>query len=375
MNIPSNLPTDAPPGVVISHSPAVTRQYIGSPSLAILPGGEYVASHDIFGPGSGQNTTHIFTSSDRGQTWKGRARLEGQFWSNLFTHHGDLYLMGTACEYGNVTLRKSSDGGRSWSQPRDGHSGLLRAGRYHCAPTPVVAHDGRLWRAMEYYDGPTWGAFGAFVMSAPEDADLLEAANWQSSNSIRPAPDWLDGRVGAILEGNIVITPEGGLINLLRVHHPDWQERAALMSLRPAEMTLAFDPLTGFISLPGGSKKFTIRRDAPSGRYWALLTPAPPDAPPLARLRPDQVRNRLVLASSANLQDWRIHQTIMEHPDVEKVGFQYADWLIDGEDLIAVVRVAYPEADGQPAPNAHDANWLIFYRIEGFRALAIEAMP
>ena len=40
------------PGTVIAHSPASDKKYLGSPSICILPSGNYVASHDFFGPGS-----------------------------------------------------------------------------------------------------------------------------------------------------------------------------------------------------------------------------------------------------------------------------------------------------------------------------------
>jgi hypothetical protein len=40
------------PGVVIVHQPKTSRCYIGSPSLAVLPNGDYVASHEYFGPGA-----------------------------------------------------------------------------------------------------------------------------------------------------------------------------------------------------------------------------------------------------------------------------------------------------------------------------------
>src|SRR4051794_16885007 len=62
-----------PPGVVIDYSPASSGIYIGSPSLAILPNGDYVASHDEFGPKSSEHTsavTQVFTSHDRGLTWR-----------------------------------------------------------------------------------------------------------------------------------------------------------------------------------------------------------------------------------------------------------------------------------------------------------------
>ena len=61
--------TPKPPGVVIAHSPAASRTYIGSPGIAVLPDGSYVASHDHFGPGSTWNRTFVHASKDRGATW------------------------------------------------------------------------------------------------------------------------------------------------------------------------------------------------------------------------------------------------------------------------------------------------------------------
>ena len=93
-----------PPGVVIDHEPPAGARYIGSPSIAILPGGGYLASHDFFGPGSTQSTsgvTRIFRSADRGRSWRPTAELDGQFWSNLFVHRGAVY-----CEF-SAGLRNS----------------------------------------------------------------------------------------------------------------------------------------------------------------------------------------------------------------------------------------------------------------------------
>jgi|GEM_PF-672994 len=44
-----------PPGVIIDTSPVPERIFIGSPSIAVLPNGSYVASHDWFGPGTSNN--------------------------------------------------------------------------------------------------------------------------------------------------------------------------------------------------------------------------------------------------------------------------------------------------------------------------------
>ena len=50
------------PGVVIDHVPASSKCYVGSPSIAILADGTLVASHDLFGPGSGDDRTVVFAS-------------------------------------------------------------------------------------------------------------------------------------------------------------------------------------------------------------------------------------------------------------------------------------------------------------------------
>ena len=200
------------PGVIIDYSPASTRQYIGSPSIAVLPGGDFVASHDFFGPGSTKDKSVVFRSRDKGKSWQKIADIDGQWWSTLFVHQGSLYLMGTSKEYGFTVIRKSADGGKTWTTPKDAGSGLLLGdGKYHCAPVPVVVHQGRLWRAMEDAMGPGgWGShFRAFMMSAPVDADLLQAKSWTSSNRLGRDPSWLDGKFGGWLEGNAVADRAG----------------------------------------------------------------------------------------------------------------------------------------------------------------------
>ena len=125
------------PGVVIDHSPASSGLYIGSPGLAVLPNGDYLASHDFFGPKSDEfqcPAVAVFRSSDRGQSWKQTARLQCLFWPSLFTHNGAAYLLGTDKHHGRLVIRRSTDGGVTWTEPKDSATGLLTpAGQYHTA--------------------------------------------------------------------------------------------------------------------------------------------------------------------------------------------------------------------------------------------------
>ena len=349
------------PGVVIDASPEPMTVYIGSPSIAVLPNGDYVASHDFFGPGTPNRMTAVFGSQDRGKTWSKLSDIDGQWWSTLFVHRGHLYILGASERYGNTVIRRSLDGGTTWTTPEDGETGLLLAdGKYHCAPVPVLVHKGRLWRAMEDARGPGgWGShFRAFVMSVPEDADLLDASNWTFSNRLEFDPAWFEAENPGWLEGNVVAAPDGELLNILRFND-DRGDRAAIVYVSDDGKTVSFDPETGFIDFPGGRTKFTIRYDPQTQRYWSLVN---------KQCNPDAYRNILVLTSSADLRNWDVEATILHHHDPGNHAFQYVDWLFENEDLIVASRTAW---DG--SHKAHDANYMTFHRVADFRELAGKA--
>jgi hypothetical protein len=347
---------EGPPGVVIDHSNDPADLFFGSPSLAVLPNGDYVASHDLFGSGKKANgsITRVFRSTDRGQTWQRLPDVRGAFWSSLFVHRDRLYLFGPQAAYRSLVIRRSDDGGKTWTDPKDENTGVLSVGRYHSAPVPVVEHDGRLWRAVEtkVTKSRAWGDFAACVVSAPANADLLKASNWTVSNSL-PFTILPIGRTW--LEGNIVVTPEGGLANVLRTRSPGGG-KAARVAVAPDGRTISFDPDRGFIDFPGGSSKFTIRRDPEGKRYWSLVN---------YEESPQTYRNVLALTSSSDLKAWRIESIVLRHPDSKQHAWQYLDWHFDGDDIIAVSRTAWDESR-----RAHDADYFTFHRIQNFRKAA-----
>jgi hypothetical protein len=139
-----------------------TRTYLGSPSLLRLADGSLLATHDYFGPDCPRNSegeeclTSVYRSEDDGLSWKPITHIVGAFWSSLFEHDGAVYLLGTSAQYGHIVIRRSDDGGYTWTTPLDEHSGLLFRGgtyhaepNYHCAPVPVVEIKGRVLRVFE----------------------------------------------------------------------------------------------------------------------------------------------------------------------------------------------------------------------------------
>ncbi|MHC4572647.1 MAG: FG-GAP-like repeat-containing protein [Planctomycetota bacterium] len=361
------------PGVVIDYSPAESGIYLGGPGIAVLANGDYVASHSFFGPGSKKKRIGVFRSKDKGRTWQKLTDLNGQWWSNLFTHNGSLYVMGVNRQYGDVAIRRSDDGGQTWTTPKDNNSGrLLDGGRYHTAPVPVVVHKGRIWRAMEHLKpGTDWGNFHAFVMSAPVGADLLKAESWTSSNRLIFKREWAseEERPGW-LEGNIVVTPDNRLVNILRLNFLEGG-KAAVIQISADGKNISFDPDKDIIDFPGGSKKFTIRYDEITKRYWSLTNIVPRRD---KTLRASLHRNVLALTSSPDLKNWSVQSVILRHPDIKKHAFQYIDWLFEGDNIIFVSRTAYDDGIGG-AHRQHDANYFTFHRIPNFRKRKLTDKP
>ncbi len=360
------------PGTVIDHIPAASGRFVGSPSIVILTNGDYLASHDIFGPNSGsadRATTVIFHSADRGTKWREIARVSHAFWGNLFVHRGVVYLMGVENEHGRIAIHRSLDGGRSWSEADTTATGLLTpTGHFHTAPVPVVEHAGKLWRAYEDADTGPEGGVGhrAGMLSAPVDSDLLNASNWTFSNFLSGNTNWLGGRFDDWIEGNAVVTPDGNMVNILRVDAPELPEKGAIASVGRGGKTISFNPESGFVDFPGGAKKFIIRFDAKSDCYWSVASVVLPEDEKTAS--PGGIRNTLALIRSEDLKHWVTRAILLHHPDTKKHGFQFADWQMDGEDIIAVARTAFDDAEGG-AHTYHDANFLTFYRWMNFRIL------
>jgi hypothetical protein len=364
----ANLPTL--PGVAVDHMPAPTSRYVGSPAIVILDDGTYLASHDDFGPASDLATEYIFRSTDQGQHWTRIATVKQQYWSTLFQHRGALYLFGTSKEFGSLVIRRSTDGGFSWSDPRTSTTGLLRNDApYHTAPVPMVAHDGQLWRAVEILRG---SHLNIILLSIDENANLLDAANWRFGNEIAWNDGWNTASrvVGGYPweEANVVSDGSATFKLMARLNNLVDGLAADLTVLTPPSPDVpAVAPQARFDGLPGAAKKFVVRYDPQTSRFWALSNPPlGADAATIARLGVGAIRNTLALVSSADAQNWCINQIVQQHPDADRHGFHYADWQFDGADLVYVTRTAFDDEYGG-AHSAHDANFMMFGRVTDFR--------
>lgn len=366
------------PGTIVNHSLKRSEIYLGSPSIVVLEDGSYLVSHDESGPGTTgrPNVTRIYKSYDKGETWTRTSSIEtGQTWSGLFLHENEIYLMGTKGPTLDCYIRKSVDGGLIWSEPSDRENGKLLSWKCHTSSVPVVSHKGRLWRAMEVKnpDNNIWPQkYNAMIMSMDVNDDPLKASSWTVSNQLPFDSRYLGGLFGGWLEGNAVPAPDGSMKLIMRVEIPtaNQGEYIAIIDVSEDGNTISFDPESGFVKMPGGAKKFCIKYDDVSGRYWTLSNYVKPE---YKGKNPGTVRNTLALCSSQDLYDWTMHKFVLEHNDVEYHGFQYVDWQIEDDDIVFVSRTAYDDEDGG-ADSAHNSNYITFHRIEGFREMLSESI-
>ena len=341
---------------------AFSGQYLCSPSLVKLREDTYLASMDVYAFNAPQNLSLLFMTKDGGTTWNYVCDLFPCFWGKLFVHKDTLYMLATTTEYGNLVIGCSRDDGQTWSAPvtlltgagSNTHRGI------HKAPMPVVEYDGRLYTAIEYGSWATGGhAMG--IVSIDADSDLMVAKNWQCTDFLPYNPTWPGAERNSpkgSVEGNVVISPEGEILNIMRYNTSGTPGKGKALVLTAdvgnPEAALQFKKIIPF---NGANSKFELQRDPVTGTYWAIVNE-------VIYNRAASARNVLSLAFSEDLEHFEIVLRILDYrnQNMDFVGFQYPSFLIDGDDICLLSRTAYGGA-----ANFHDANQITFHRIRNFR--------
>ncbi|MDM4764440.1 hypothetical protein QT381_15695, partial [Galbitalea sp. SE-J8] len=339
---------------VLSYIPADHGAYVGSPTLEVLSDGTYLAASTRFGGGAdgygpqGKRFTEVFRSTDKGANWNRVAIVEPMFWATIFELGDAVYLMGSgsAEEYDNAVISKSTDGGLTWTTPT-----ILLNGLYTTGDTPVAIANGRVYKTFEHYMNTSWGDFRALVISAPVGADLLDPASWTRTN---------DGSTTLVVEGNAVVDRDGNVLDIQRWHdHPTqtfWER------ISPDGTTLTE---LGGVNWPRGVSinKFYILWDEVSQRYLMVGNPETEASSSTHQ------RNVLALYESPNLKNWRFVRTLVEDDQgltwansILGSAFSQPTIQIDGDRLLVVSRTADKFANSN-----HNTNKMTFHAFPDFR--------
>jgi hypothetical protein len=361
--------------VELGHSKASTGVFLGSPSICFsVDGKKLIAIYELNGAAAartstGETITKVLRSVDSGKTWTKLSDINGQYMSTVFTHGTALYIMGLDKYKGNVVIRKSTNDGTSWTSPV-----VVKSGLHHGASGPVLKANGRLWRAVETVEtnSTIWPQmYKPWMMSIKDDADLLVASNWKTTtNGLNYNSTYYNGYFRGWLEGNAVIGTDNQVKLVLRVF--DWSkinEKIAIANVNVSgsgstfSSSLSFSDPSGFKLMPGGQKKFSIKKIGST--YYTLSNVVQQAEFDAIANRTDKyvsdVRNTLALISSSDLENWTVNKILLYDSDFDYHGYQYADWVMSGNDIYAVVRTADDDAFGG-ADSHHNANYITFHK-------------
>lgn len=337
-----------------------------SPDLLIHPDGYWLSTMDVYGTGTPKNFTMIFRSDDKGETWHYVSELMPCFWSRMFLHKGDIYMIACSTSYGDLLIGKSTDGGKTFCTP----TVIMRAsgGRngvpgFHKNPQNIVVYNGRIYETIE------WGNWdqeeykhAAMVMSCSVDDDLMVAENWHLTPPVKYSSDWEGVAVGKTLEtieGTLCVAPDGDLYNVMRYNIGDGKPSYGLVLSYKVNTEDPDAPLqySHAIKYPCNLSKFMIKRDEVSGLYYSIGS----------RIDCEERighRNLLSLMVSEDMENWDVKMDIIDRrcDDHDKVGFQYVDFHFEGDDIVFLCRTAMNNAQ-----SFHNTNYQTFHRIKNFR--------
>ena len=341
-----------PPGVLINRSTDARSKIANCPSLAILPNGTYIVAHEFYFSNSKKTDTYVFSSKDQGKTWKKVSTIRNQCWPTVFTGKDGLYLISAIKQYSDLFIRRSTDEGKTWTKPTDSQNGILTKNmRAFAIPSPILSYNGKFWRGISKFGN---GSYPALVLSVSQDADLLDASNWQHSESVSTPPKLFGGERNRLQYSSVVQSPSGNMFNVMNMK-ADISRSAAILPLSADGKKLSLDLETAFVEFPSGTNQFCIRYDEQTKRYWSLANRVSD---------PFSFSNVLTLVSSANLRDWKTETILRQHIDSKTHGFQRSFWLFDGDDIVSVMATAW--GSGQYA------DCITFDRFKNFRELKMK---
>ncbi|MEL7500452.1 MAG: sialidase family protein [Planctomycetota bacterium] len=350
---------DEPPWQVVVQTEDSRKVFVNSPSFAVLPNGHLLVSHLYYGDEIDREqaqVTHIQRSEDGGKTWAAVTKLEGIRWGNLFVVGDSVYLIGVERRYGRLLICKSTDNGTTWTKPDDSSGYLTNQKGYYTFRNSPEVIDGRVWTCVERL---IKGRFHMMVVSAPADADLLNANSWTKSNSLSLAKTSLGGKSDKVTEGNVL--PGKDSVRILSRLAKMGGETASLATASATdEGTMRFG-LDRFVRFPGGGQSFCVRFDAKENCYWAVSNP---------QSKPFSRNNRLAMLRSDDLLNWEIRYIPVSHEEGVWRGLTAPICRIDGDDLLIITNCAWGNT-----PGSGRADRIVFLRVAGFRNLSIADSP
>lgn len=286
--------------------------------------------------------TVVKKSTDGGNTWATVIEsIPALRWASIFENDGTIYLMGSDIFTLDAKIVKLGSDGKYEIATLFKHSAVGGT-----SPGRVLHANGRIYKA-----------YHVASVSAPENSDLMQASSWTVSNLTNDVTLAPNGAEGSMVQG-----ADGKIYQVM--HTNSTQEACVLELSADGRLYTATNVTSGnIVNFPTCISKTGIIYDAKSGKYIGLSN--------ICNTQNSRQRNVLALVVSDDLYTWEIAEYVLVEREMINPlysttvhAYQYADFEIDGDDIVMVIR----EASGY-TNTYHDGNYCTFYRLENFREL------
>ena len=386
--------TALPFGITVVESANPSNIFLGSPVIFKTSTGRYLVAHDYYGAGSDyavSGTTSIYYTDAPLETnnFTKAADVVDMFWASIFEYNGNIYLLGTDKENGNITLSKSTDDGLTWSAvttvlaaPAGAYIGWSKS------PNNVIIKDGFLVAGIEAVKSS--GSFGGIYEACLVFADLTDledAGNWSFSNKVafngttfsnseiysntpntKYPPAAGQSVSKGFLEASIVELSSGNLRLFMRLEQTPASNHGVYMDvtwvpLNPSTSTIS--STQNIVKLHGGNVKYQVTYDSTSDKLYSITN--------VNRFKDfsDQRMEGYLISSDDDGITWDILKkvvgftpTLSWESEVLQYGAQYPSFIIDGNDILFATRLATADA-----VDWHNADLITLSKITGFRSL------
>lgn len=368
-----------PFGIIIDETQNIGSEYFGSPAIVKTDTGRYIMAHEVIG-GANDKTTRVFYSDDPDNVdFIQTEIIPNILWGGFVKNNSKLYLVGIN-NYplgGQVVISESVDDGSNWSAPvtvltvPNGYGGWAKSA---CS---YIIKDNHLLIGMELRDtSVVRQSFNSACLVIVDLTDILDPVNWYYSNAVKLDDAAMEaegiynisspGESHGIFEGSVVEKSNGDLIMMLRLEQEPNSNNAVYLDIiynavTPSNTTLS--TVNNFVEMGGGNVKYTVLWDAVSAKHWTVAN--------VNRYKAidDNRMEAMLLSSDDDCVTWDEYKKVYGfsptanwQTEAEQLGAQYADFIIDGNDILIAGRTA-----NQNAANYHNANILSLIKVKNFR--------
>lgn len=311
-------------------------------------------------------------SRDGGATWNQVASATGYSCPAMFENNGYIYIMSG---FSNMQISRYDPKTGAFVSQTFADMNVGSGGVGTC-----LVKNGRVYKC---YCGA--------VVSASLESNLLSKASWTVSTPVsslvteswrssigltytlnaNPGYDWE--------EGSVVAGKDGKLYVVYRFNRRIGS--ALLFELSADGSTLSYVTACNgtalakksVIEIPSSIARHAIHYDETTGKYISLMSLYMGDSSTNYFFTDYLQRAVLGLVVSDDLVNWKVADTLLVDRNmtdtmtsISSCGYQYVDYVIEGNDLLFVVR----ENDGGGSVRyCHEAPYCTFYRISDYRSL------